>query len=183
MAEVLHLARRFFGSLRPGPPAPADEAWAKGWLTEGEQRIWNTMSNPDRRHAVAVARAVADGWSFEASGGSERDRAVMAAALMHDSGKVISGYRTPARVAATVVWAVADDRVANRWLEQRSGRRFDPRFRLAQYRRHPELGADMLRQAGADPLTADWAEQHHQPEERWTVPLEAGRLLKACDDD
>jgi hypothetical protein len=93
---------------------------------------------------------------------------------------VISGLRTPARVVATVLWAVLDDDTAERWLQPSSGA---ARQRLAQYRRHPELGAEMLRAAGSDPLTWTWAAQHHQPESQWTVPLDVGRVLKSCDDD
>ena len=177
MAGLLHLARRFLGSIRPGPPRPDDETWARGRLTSGELEVWERMSNPDRRHAVAVARAVVDRWPAELD---PPDRPVVAAALLHDSGKVLSGLRTPARVAATVVWAVLDDDVAERLLE---GQRDGLRARLARYRRHPELGADLLRRAGSDPLTSSWAAEHHRPEERWTVPLAVGRILKDCDDD
>ena len=177
MAGVLHLVRRFFRSIRPGPPPPADEAWARGLLNPGEVEIWQRMSNPDRRHAVMVARAVVDRWPADLPA---PDRPVLAAALLHDSGKVLSGFRTPARVAATLVWAVVADASADRWL---TGRPDGLRARLARYRRHPELGAEMLRAAGSDPLTASWAAEHHRPEARWTVPVPVGRVLKACDDD
>lgn len=177
MAGLLHLARRFAGSIRPGPPRPGDEAWARGQLTPGELEVWGRMSNPDRRHAVAVARAVVDRWPPVLDG---PDRPVLAAALLHDSGKVVSGFRTPTRVAATLLWTVLDDETADRWL---NGPGDGLRVRLARYRRHPELGAELLRRAGSDPLTSSWAAEHHRPEERWTVPLPVGRILKECDDD
>lgn len=167
-----HLARRFVGSLRPGPPSAGDEVWARWHLRPGEQEIWAQMSNPDRRHAVGVARAVV----VERP---EAERVVVAAALLHDSGKVVSRLRTPWRVAATVWWTVADEERADRWLARPPGRR----RRLAEYRRHPELGAQRLAAAGSDRLTVRWAAEHHAPEATWTVPLEIGRLLKACDDD
>jgi hypothetical protein len=193
---LLHLTRRFVGSLRPGPPDPGDEAWARSLLMPQELAVWQRMSNPDRRHAVTVARAVAECWPAGTDGtrgpdtgpggdpgtGAEGgpDRAVLAAALLHDSGKVLSGLRTPARVVATVVWAVLGDATAERWLDAPDRSR---RARLARYRRHPELGAELLRDAGSDPLTSSWAAEHHRPEDRWTVPVEIGRVLKACDDD
>lgn len=144
--------------------------------------MWRRMSNPDRRHAVGVAREVAARWPAL---GPEEDavappRPVLAAALLHDVGKVDSALRTPARVAATVLWAVLDDDVADRWLAEASN---GLRSRLASYRRHPEIGARLLREAGADPLTASWAEEHHRPERRWTIDPVVGTLLKECDDD
>ena len=179
MAELLHLTKRFFGAVRPGAPSVADERWATDKLLDGERDVWAAMNNPDRRHAVAVAKAVVAEFEAAKSDAGE-DRAVLAAALLHDSGKVLSGLRTPGRVLATVFWMIADDALADRWLEPAvSG----IRRRLAQYRRHPELGAEMLRAAGSDPLTAAWAGDHHRPESTWVVPVEIGAVLKACDDD
>ena len=131
------------------------------------------MSNPDRRHAVDVGRAVADAL------GSDATRPVIAAALLHDSGKVESGLRTPARVVATLLWAVADEAVADRWIDDGGPRR----RRFGQYRRHPAIGAGLLATAGADPLTVAWAREHHRPPETWTVPAHLARVLKDCDDD
>ncbi|MGH1490862.1 MAG: hypothetical protein ACRBK7_15970 [Acidimicrobiales bacterium] len=178
IGNTLHLVKRFFGAIKPGAPDEVDERWAIDQLLPGEVDIWTRMNNPDRRHAIGVARAVAAGYPSLDDG--PIDRPVLAAALLHDSGKVISGLRTPARVLATVLWAVADDSLAARW---RVAERRDFRVRLAEYRCHPELGQTLLAEAGAAPLTQLWAAQHHMPEERWTVPLPIGRLLKDCDDD
>lgn len=178
LAGGFHLARRFFGSLSPAPPPPADDAWAVGHLGPGEAELWHRMSNPDRRHAVAVARAVV------ADLGPDAEREVVAAALLHDVGKVVSGYGTFRRVGATLVWAglarARQDRDrATRWsvADQAAVRR------LGQYRRHPELGAELLAAAGAHELTVAWAREHHRRPARWTVPPEVGAVLKACDDD
>ncbi len=169
----MHLTRRFLGSVRPGPPATDDEAWARESLLPGERLVWERMSNPDRRHAVAVARAVVAELGDDATG------PVVAAALLHDSGKVVSGLRTPARVVATVLWAVVDDEAADRWIE-RGG---PVRRRLGQYRRHPDLGATLLTDAGSDPLTVAWAREHHRGPDAWSVPHHLALVLKACDDD
>ncbi len=171
VADLLHLARRFVGSVRPGPPSVEDLAWARTLLADGEWQLFQRMSNPDRRHAVAVAREV----------GSElpdAPRPVMAAALLHDVGKVESELRTPARVMATLWWALVADDIADRWLDETG-----PRRRLAQYRRHPEIGEQLLLDAGADALTASWAGDHHKPRTRWRVDPHVGDVLKACDDD
>ncbi len=179
MAGLLHLSKRFFGAVRPGSPSPGDEAWAKAQLNDGERLIWARMNNPDRRHAIAVARAVVEEFSAVGSEHGD-DRRVLAAALLHDSGKILSGMRTPSRVFATVFWAVADDTLADRWLADAVG---GPRQKLAEYRRHPELGGEMLKVAGSDPLTYGWAADHHRPQEKWSVPTDIGTVLKDCDDD
>ena len=129
------------------------------------------MSNPDQRHAVEVARAVAGELP-------DATNAVMAAALLHDVGKVDSDLRTPARVFATLFWAVVPDERADEWLSS-----VGPRNRLASYRRHPEIGERLLLEAGADPLTAGWAADHHKPAEKWRIDAATGDVLKRCDDD
>jgi hypothetical protein len=173
VAQAWHLTRRFVASLRPGPPAPADEAWARVQLLPGEAALWARMSHPDRRHAVAVARAMV------ARLGPGVEREVVAAALMHDSGKVESGLGTFSRVGATLVWGVVDASAAPRWAAGRSGLA----RRLGRYRLHPELGAELLAEAGAHPLTVAWAREHHLPPDRWTVATPVASVLKACDDD
>ena len=40
-----------------------------------------------------------------------------------------------------------------------------------------------LAMAGSDERVVAWAAEHHEPEERWTVPVDAGRLLVAADDE
>jgi hypothetical protein len=179
---AFHLVKRFLTSLSPRPPEPAQETWARGSLTDGEQAIWDRMSNPDRRHAIEVASDVMARWPDDpASGGSvEPGRAVVAAALLHDCGKVESGLGTFGRVGATLFWAVADTGRADVWLQAETG---GIRGHLARYRRHPELGAALLAAAGSDQLTSAWAAEHHRPMSAWTVDPAVGTLLKACDDD
>jgi hypothetical protein len=157
--KVLHLAKRFVGSLRSG--APAEETWAIEQLTDGERALWVRMSDADRRHAVDVARRV------EGSLGDRATRPVLAAALLHDVGKVESGLGTFARVGATLAGLAS---------RQWGGR-------VGAYLRHDELGATLLERAGSDPLTVSWAREHHLPRTRWTIPFDVADALKAADDD
>jgi hypothetical protein len=152
---IAHLAKRFFGSLRRG--APADEAWALEQLGPGERQLWVRMSDADRRHAVDVAHRV-----------GVQPRPVLAAALLHDVGKVESGLGTFGRVGATVLGALS----RTRW-----------KGSVGAYLRHDEIGAALLADAGADPLTVAWAREHHLPAAQWTVPYDIGVALKAADDD
>jgi hypothetical protein len=55
--------------------------------------------------------------------------------------------------------------------------------KVGLYLQYPQLGADLLAVAGSDELVVAWAAQHHEPEDRWSVPVEAGRLLVAADDE
>ena len=172
MATLGHLAKRFLGSLLPVGPSRADASWAVEHLTPGERAVWARMSAADRRHAAGVARRAARALGEDAS------REVVAAALLHDSGKVESGLGTFARVAATVAAAAVGREQAERWSSRRG-----VQGRIGLYLRHPELGAQLLDEAGSDPLTAAWAAEHHLPEARWSVPPAVGRALKAADDD
>ena len=129
------------------------------------------MSGPDRRHAVGVARRV-----DEAADPGGRD--LLAAALLHDVGKVTSGLGTMARVPATLVGAAGGRRRAAAWSARRG-----VLGRLGRYLRHDEEGAALLRDAGAPVLAVTWAQEHHRPPCRWTVPPDTGRLLKEADDD
>ncbi|MBI5088650.1 MAG: hypothetical protein HZB15_07270 [Actinobacteria bacterium] len=128
MSDVVHLAKRFAGSLSRTPPAADDEAWAETWLSPGEVALWRTMSNVDRRHAIEVARR------FRALR-PDAPAAEMAGALLHDVGKVESGLGTWGRVVATVV-----------------GPR-TPRFRT--YHDHEAIGARWLDAAGAAAATVE----------------------------
>lgn len=161
--HAAHLARRFVTSLRPGGPPPADEAWVASILSHGELGLWRAMSGADRRHTVAVARRVVHHLGSQAA-----TRAVVAAALLHDVGKVVAGLGPWRRAAATLAG-------------MRGARRLPTSFR--RYLAHDRLGAQLLERVGSDPLTVDWARQHHWPPEAWTVPAATARALKSADDD
>ena len=126
IAQIGHLARRFFGSLSRRPPAASDVGWALTQLLPAEATLWQQMPVQDRRHSLVVARRF-----FERVDASSR--AEVAGALLHDVGKAQSGLGTFARVAATIIGARTK------------------RFR--QYHDHEALGLELLRQAGSDPET------------------------------
>jgi hypothetical protein len=172
MAHLSHLVRRFFGTLRPGGPPPADRAFAEAALLPGERALWIRMTGYDRRHAVGVAREV------ERTLGHEATRPVVAAALLHDVGKIESGLGRYGRVIATLSAAVTGGRYVDTWVASRGFTR-----RVGLYLRHPSIGADLLTLAGSDPLTATWTREHHTPPERWTLPPHIATALKAADDD
>jgi hypothetical protein len=183
--SMRHLAGRFFSALVPVGPRRADEHWAQEHLLAGERPLWRRMSGADRRHAVGVARrTVAE---LEAP---EAGRDVVAAALLHDVGKIEARLGTWARAGVTfaamatgrdhlVSWSGADDtRPAG---EQ--ARRASWRQRVGLYLSHDRVGANLLSEAGSGPLTIAWAGDHHKPPERWSVDARLGAALKIADDD
>jgi len=121
-----HLVTRFVTSLSPAAPDPDDVTWAGGFLAVGERALWERMSAPDRRHAIAVARR------FVARR-PDATREEVAGALLHDVGKVEAGLGTFGRVAATIV---------------------GPRTaRFRRYHDHEALGSQLAAAVGADPVT------------------------------
>jgi hypothetical protein len=131
--------------LSLAPPPPADEAWVDRWLLPGERACWVRLANHDRRHAIAVARR------FTALRPAA-ERAEIAAALLHDVGKLESDLGVTARVVATLVGP-------------RTGR-----FR--SYHDHEALGAALLEAAGSDPATVALLRGEHA----------ASAELRAADD-
>ena len=115
---------------------------------------------------MAVAREVVSAL------GQAATRPVVAAALLHDVGKVEAGLGTLARVPATLLGLVAGRERAS------SGR-----GRVARYLRHDAIGAELLTAAGADALTVAWAHEHHLPADRWSIGPALGAALKAADGD
>jgi hypothetical protein len=168
--------------------------WALESMQAGERRLWWRMSGPDRRHAVEVAResvrllAARDGGSLQGRPGADPDsaptyppREVVAAALLHDVGKVEAGIGTFSRVAVTLgALAVGRDRVLS--AADRPGAP-GPVRRAGVYLRHDRLGAELLSRAGSHDLTVSWAAQHHQPPGSWTLERPIADALKAADGD
>ncbi len=172
MGDWGHLARRFAGSLLPGGPKRVDAEWVEGVLSPGELALWRRMYGPDRRHSVQVARDV------EGRLGAEATPPVLAAALLHDIGKIDAKLRTYGRVVATLTIKLVGRNEVVEWRRARGIHR-----RIALYALHPAIGADLLELAGSDPLTVAWAREHHNPRDTWTVPLAVADVLDACDND
>ena len=172
MATTAHLVRRFFGSLRPGGPPSRDAQWVRSVLSGDEYALWQRMSGPDRRHSAQVARAVQRALHDDAP------PEVLAAALLHDVGKIHSRLRTFGRVVATLTIKTAGrDEVAS-WTQVGGLHR-----RIALYQNHPDIGGDDLELAGSHPLTTAWTREHHRDATEWSVPREYATVLDACDND
>ncbi|HXH58331.1 HD domain-containing protein [Iamia sp.] len=166
-----HLVRRFVGSLSPRTPSAADGVWAETQLLDEEVELWRRMGRADRRHVIGVARRV------EAALGNDATRPVLAAALLHDIGKLESHLSTYGRVVATFSIRVAGPEAAGAWTQTRGFTR-----RVGLYAQHEALGAEMLELAGSDPLTVALVREHSQPEPDRTAPAHLAAALCAADD-
>ena len=173
-----HLAFRFFTALWPGGPPADGEVWAVRMLLPGEQQLWRRMSGPDRRHGLAVARRAIKALEGD---GAPVPREVVAAALLHDVGKVEAHLGTFARVGVTLAAMVAGRQrlVGDGGAQHGDGLR----QRVALYLAHDQVGARLLRQAGSHELTAGWAEQHHLPKQACTFDARLAHALKVADGD
>ena len=177
LRRVSHLARRFFGALVPGGPSAADEAWARDILGAEMFPTWSTMPGHDRRHSVGVARRVQVG--LAGTDAAEDDR-WLAAALVHDLGKLDSGLGVFGRVAATLVRGGLGDARTDRWVDRRG-----IRGAFGRYLQHGPLGADRIRALNGSEPVARWAAAHHE-RSAWTqtgIPPAVVAVLDAADDD
>ena len=171
--RIGHLSKRFFGSLRPGGPPSDDVAWARSQMLPGEREIWQQMSNADKRHSIAVARRV------ERALGHEAGRPVLAAALLHDCGKIDADLGAYGRVVATLS-RVDRGEVSSGGLD--SSRAASP-ARSGCTRVTPRSERIASPSPAATPSRSRGPREHHQPEETWTIPHHLAIALKEADDD
>ncbi|HMG26466.1 MAG TPA: hypothetical protein VKH36_06590 [Acidimicrobiia bacterium] len=172
----VHLARRFVRALRPGAPGAEDAAWVAGILDPDELELWSSLPNHDRRYTIRVARLVDEQLAGTAFAGDHR---WLAAALLHDVGKLDAGLGVVGRSVATVMGAVAGDARVHRWAHSSGFRR-----RVAWYLHHDERGAARIRAAGGRDEAARWAWAHHH-RDRWAesdIPVPVAEALEAADN-
>lgn len=124
LRKMVHLERRFFRALSDRAPSTMEQTWALSFLSTSECELWQRMQNQDKRHSIEVAQRL------EAFLPGVPPHA-LAAALMHDVGKIESRLGTFARVAATIAGS--------------------PTTRFRAYHDHERIGADLLRSAGSHP--------------------------------
>jgi hypothetical protein len=161
MARPQHRVRQFFGALRPRVSVP-DRVEAYVWLTPPQQRLFETMTIRDQQHGIIVMRRA------RAEAGD--DRALLAAALLHDCGK--GKVALWHRVVYVVLGVVPS-------LRERTASRHGAEWRQAIWRlmHHPSLGANLVAHTGADPEIVRMIREQD-------APSPEGRLaiLQAADD-
>lgn len=129
---MLHLIKRFFGSLFARPLTGAESSLVQSLLSADLAELFFAMSRADQRHSLTV---------FVTAGA---EPALAEAALLHDVGKTESQLGPISRSLATIADGIGL-RLSGRWRD---------------YRDHGAIGAEMLRNAGAGRLAVAFAEHH-----------------------
>jgi len=137
MRRLIHLAGRFFESLRSRPLGPAEQAEATAWLGERESPLFWAQPPIDQRHALTAARIAASHRPHR--------RDLIRAALLHDIGKRHSRLGVAGRVIAAALELL----------------HIPAPGRLGVYLRHDSLGAHELAELGVEPIVVSFAAGHH----------------------
>ena len=119
--------------------------------------LFASMPRAEQHHGVHVCRVL------EQRGFSDRD--LLAAALLHDVGKMVAPLRLWERVSVVLAERFAP-RLAAEWADVPAGERVPVGVRrgFVVSRHHSAWGADLAAQAGASPRTVAWIRQHHDPD-------------------
>jgi hypothetical protein len=176
-ARPAHLVARFFSSLVPLPVGARDREWVATVLRPEELDLWSHLSRADRRESVGVARR-----TEAALAGTEHagDTRWLAAALLHDVGKLDARFGPVRRAFATLAAGVLGPRTVESWVDKSGFVR-----RCALYVFHDQLGADRVTVAGGRAEAARWAEAHHRPAiwDATGIPPEVVVALAAADGE
>ena len=144
--KPVHLTRRFVRALWPGRPRARDIAWVGSILEPTELAVWHELPRHDQRYTIRVAQLVEQRLAGTEFAGDPR---WLAAALLHDVGKLDAGLGVVGRSVATVLGAIAGSTRVDRWALASGFRR-----RAAWYLRHDERGAARIRAVGGRPEAA-----------------------------
>ncbi len=179
MSTIRHLVARFFGSIVPRRLSETDRHWVHVQLSEPEAALWTKLRRADAVESVDVARRALI--ALQSVGSDDADATnVIAAALLHDVGKLDSDLGTYGRVVATVAGKLAGPSMAQAWVHTSGFTR-----RCGLYLQHAELGGVRIRVAGGREVAAAWAVAHHDPE-LWPVSgltYEQCQMLAAADGE
>lgn len=151
---------------------PLDEHKAKGYLTEAEFCLFQTLRRSERQHHLRVLdKLLKQGHDHPA---------LITAALLHDVGKTRARFTIVERVVAVLVKKFLP-RQFETWSSGEAQGWRQPFVMSAQ---HPAWGAEMVAAAGGDAMAVELIRQHqtrldHPPQNEFEKLLIA---LQASDD-
>ncbi len=145
---------------------PVEDARAARYLTPDLFALYRRMRRAERQHSLRVMDALIEG------GHSDPD--LLAAALLHDVGKIRTAFFLPEKVLVVLVKAAAPSRFRAWGSGPASG--WQRPFAVSV--QHPAWGADMAAAAGASPRTVELI-RRHQDMLDGPPQTETDRLLRA----
>ncbi len=139
-------------SLAARPLDDDDRAILATTLPEAGRKLFATMTLNDQRHSLTVYRALRERHC--------EDPDLLAAALLHDSGKGSGRVPFIARPAVVLLRAFAPRALA--WLARTPRQWFRRPFYYAIH--HAGIGADLAARAGLSERAVTLIRTHHQPD-------------------
>lgn len=167
LSHLAYRARQFWNAL-PGPRRRVETETLLPHLSPSQIVLFRRMQPSEQTHAYQMLERL------KASGQTDPD--LLAAALLHDVGKVLVPLSLLDRVVI-VLGKRFFRRRARRWSEGTPSRLRRP-FVVAAH--HPDWGADLAEQAGASSRTVDLIRRHQD------IPSVDDSLLSAlqsADDE
>ncbi len=147
---------QFGRSIAPRPLDAEDRAILDATLPPAARALFATMSRNDQRHSLTVYRALRDTGCDDAE--------LLAAALLHDSGKGSGRVRLWVRPPLVLLKAFAPRLLTWMTREPLPGCSV-PWWRRPLYAawHHAAIGADLAAAAGLSPRTVELIRTHHDP--------------------
>jgi hypothetical protein len=139
-------------ALTPRPLTAEDHAIVEMALPPGGRALFATMARNDQRHSLSVYRALREHGCVDAD--------LLAAALLHDSGKGAGRVRLWVRPVVVLLRAFAPGPLG--WLARAPSPAWRQPFYSAWH--HAEIGADLAAAAGLSERVVLLIRTHHQPD-------------------
>lgn len=134
-----------------------DDVWARQFLNAGEWKVYRAMDPRDREHGCRITALLLRDYPNASD-------ELLAATLLHDSGKTVRPYHVLERVLVGLV-------------PQALSVIIPPVGALGVRASHPELGAELIARAGGRHRVAQLVLRHHA-----SVGDPEARLLHRYDD-
>lgn len=152
LLAVRYRVYQVWRSLAARPLDSGDHAILDATLPKAGRALFFTMSRNDQRHSLTVYRALGERGCADAD--------LLAAALLHDSGKGGGRVRLWVRPVFVLLRAFAPGLL--RWLAREPETRWRRPFYSAW--RHADIGADLAARAGLSERAVLYIRAHHQPD-------------------
>ena len=163
--------------LRRARCSDTEREWAKSMLLPREFALWSQMGDYDQAHSIYVAREAHRRLSQD----SLRDKSVwIAAALLHDVGKMAANLSPPERVVGTLIGKYVPFDLGQRFRGSSSKKA----RRIGMFLMHGEVGAGLVREAGGREIVAYWCDFHQNVDfpADFAIPGEVVRALVAAEE-